>query len=143
MVDNCNRFHLVVSGDGCYDIAATYGVDLDDFYAWNPAVDSSCTGLWLDYFVCVGVTTGGTPPPSTLTTSTTSPPSGGVPTPTPTQEGMVDNCDTFYLVESGDGCYDIAAEHGIDLSDFYAWNPAVGDTCTGLWANYYVCVGVL
>lgn len=54
---------------------------------------------------------------------------------------MVSDCDKFYDVESGDGCYDIAASYGIALTDFYNWNPAVS-SCADLWPSYYVCVGV-
>ncbi|GAQ08984.1 hypothetical protein ALT_6305 [Aspergillus lentulus] len=141
MVTSCNKFYLVVSGDGCYDIAAAAGVALSDFYAWNPAVGSSCAGLWPNYYVCVGVL-GGAGTTTTKTTTTTTTSGNGVATPTPTQSGMVSNCKKFYLVVSGDGCYDIAAAAGIALNDFYAWNPAVGNTCAGLWPNYYVCVGI-
>lgn len=27
---NCNKFHLVIDGDGCYDLAAAYNISLDD-----------------------------------------------------------------------------------------------------------------
>jgi hypothetical protein len=27
-------------------------------------------------------------------------------------------------------------------SDFYKWNPAVKNDCSGLWPDYYYCVGV-
>lgn len=54
---------------------------------------------------------------------------------------MVSGCDDFYDVESGNGCYDIAASYGIALTDFYSWNPAVS-SCADLWPSYYVCVGV-
>lgn len=140
MVTNCNKFYQVVSGDGCYDIAAAAGIALNDFYTWNPAVGNTCAGLWPDYYVCVGII--GSSGTTTTKTTTTTTSGNGVATPTPTQSGMVSNCKKFYLVVSGDGCYDIAAAAGIALSDFYAWNPAVGDTCAGLWPNYYVCVGI-
>lgn len=42
---------------------------------------------------------------------------------------MVSNCDLFYLVESGDSCQGVSTAAGISLSDFYAWNPAVGTSC--------------
>ncbi|KAL7817794.1 carbohydrate-binding module family 50 protein [Trichoderma gracile] len=140
MVKNCNKFYDVVSGDGCYDIAADNGIALNDFYAWNPAVKTDCSGLWPDYYVCVGTT--GTKPTSTTLKTTTTKSGNGIPTPTPTQAGMVKNCDKFYYVVSGDGCYDIAADNNIALNDFYAWNPAVKTDCSGLWPDYYVCVGI-
>lgn len=52
-------------------------------------------------------------------------------------------CDGFYLVISCDGCWDITPHVGITLDEFYAWNPEVGTLCTGLWPDYYICVGVL
>ncbi|MBE3045335.1 LysM peptidoglycan-binding domain-containing protein [Candidatus Bathyarchaeota archaeon] len=39
---------------------------------------------------------------------------------------------TGCLQLAGDGCYDIADAHGIALDDFYIWNPAVNDDCSGL-----------
>jgi LysM repeat protein len=142
MVSNCDLFYDVKSGDGCYDIAQSYGISLNDFYAWNPAVGNDCSGLWPDYYVCVGI--GGSSPPPSSTTSThssTTSSGSGVTTPTPTQAGMVNNCDAFYDVQSGDGCWAIANEYSISLDNFYAWNPAVGNDCSGLWPDYYVCVG--
>ncbi|KAK3941414.1 hypothetical protein QBC46DRAFT_458301 [Diplogelasinospora grovesii] len=142
MVSNCDDFYDVVSGDGCYNIAAANNITLDDFYAWNPAVGTNCTSLWPDYYVCVGITASSATPTTTPPPSSTS--SGnGISTPTPTQTGMVDNCNSFYDVVSGDSCYNIAAANNITLDNFYAWNPAVGSSCGSLWLGYYVCVGIL
>ncbi|KAJ0281888.1 hypothetical protein CBS470a_008049 [Colletotrichum nupharicola] len=139
MVSNCNKFYKVVSGDGCWAIADTNGIPLEDFYSWNPAVKTDCTGLQADVYVCVGVSASQTLPPATTTTTA----AGGSPvTPTPTQEGMVGGCYIFYKVASGDGCWAIADAHGIALDDFYSWNPAVKTDCTGLQADVYVCVGL-
>ena len=41
-------------------------------------------------------------------------------TPTPIQPGMVEDCDTFYYVQPGQGCADIAASNGISPADFYS-----------------------
>jgi LysM repeat protein len=138
MVDGCNEFYFVESGDTCYDIAAENGIPLGTFYAWNEAVKTDCSGLQAEVYVCVGV---GSRP----TTTTTAPTSTATvfPTPTPIQDGMVANCGKFYFVQPGDGCWDLAAEEGIALGDFYAWNPAVKDDCSGLQAEVYVCVGLL
>lgn len=140
MVSNCDAFYFVKSGDGCAVIASNYGITLTQFYAWNPAVKTDCSGLWPDYYVCVSIV--GVNPSTTLATKTTTTSGNGIATPTPTQAGMTANCKKFYLVKSGDGCYDIAASYGIDLSNFYAWNPAVKTDCSGLWPDYYVCVGI-
>ncbi|KAK3491815.1 hypothetical protein B0T13DRAFT_490449 [Neurospora crassa] len=150
MVGNCDRFHLVKSGDQCGTIASTYGITLANFYSWNPAVGTSCQSLWLDTYVCVR--TIGFVPPKTTTTTTKKPTSttsaGGVATPTPTQPGMVSGCKKFHkgrgnvsTVASGDQCGTIATRYGISLASFYSWNPAVGSSCQTLWLDYYVCVG--
>jgi hypothetical protein len=55
MIDTCKVFYYVVADDGCWAIANSYGILLDDFYAWNPAVKTDCSGLWPDYYVCVGI----------------------------------------------------------------------------------------
>lgn len=139
MVTNCNTFYLVVSGDQCGTIASSHGISLANFYLWNPAVGSSCGTLGLGDYVCVNVI-GGT----TSTTSTKKSTTGnGITTPTPIQTGMVSNCNTFYLVVSGDQCGTIASSHGISLANFYLWNPAVGSSCGTLGLGDYVCVNVV
>lgn len=138
MVSNCNAFHKVVSGDQCGTIASTAGISLDNFYAWNPAVGTTCQYLYLDYYVCIGVI--GMTASSTPTANST-PTGNGISTPTPTQTSMVSNCNSFHLVVSSDECGTIASSAGIPLESFYAWNPAVGASCGSLWAGYYVCVG--
>lgn len=55
---------------------------------------------------------------------------------------MVKDCKSFYLVQKNDGCYNIAHDKGMALSDLYAWNPAVKNDCSGLQANVYICVGI-
>lgn len=136
-----------MAGDTCYDLAQDNNISLDDFYAWNPAVGDSCAGLDTGYYVCVGVvngTTSSATPTSTAATTTSATSSGnGVATPTPTEPGMVDDCDAFHYVVSGDSCSSIADDADITLDDFYAWNTEVGSTCSDLWLDAYVCVGVL
>ncbi|KAK4205398.1 hypothetical protein QBC40DRAFT_156814, partial [Triangularia verruculosa] len=55
IVANCNRYHYVQSGDTCGAIAAINGINLTQFLSWNTEVDVNCTNLWLNYFVCTGV----------------------------------------------------------------------------------------
>src|SRR4051794_25928636 len=103
MVENCNKFHLVSSGDDCGTIASKYGISRADFLAWNSGVGAGCGSLWLDYYVCVSIV-GSTP---STTTSPTSP-TNGVTTPTPIRPGMVANCDKFHMVVDGDECRALA-----------------------------------
>jgi Tfp pilus assembly protein FimV len=142
MVPNCNGFYLVKAGDGCYDIAAANGISLDQFYQFNPYVQTDCSRLWSGYNVCIrtiGMVTPASSAFKTSTVATTTKPAST--TPTPVQQGMVADCKKFYKVVSGDGCWAIADTNKISLDDFYKWNPALKTDCSGLWAEYYVCVG--
>ncbi|PNP85446.1 hypothetical protein FNYG_01275 [Fusarium nygamai] len=139
MASNCDSFYKVKGSDGCWAIAHDNNIDLDDFYKWNPAVKSDCSGLQPNFYVCVGVQS---KPTSVPTRSTGTSSSSGLVTPTPTQTGMVKGCKSFYQVHSGDGCWDIAHDNKISLDDFYQWNPAVKTDCSGLQPDYNVCIGV-
>ncbi len=63
-VSNCNLYHTVVAGEGCWSITQTFGITLAQFYAWNPDITDDCgTNFWPGYAYCVGV---GAAPPSSL-----------------------------------------------------------------------------
>ncbi|KAK3312922.1 hypothetical protein B0H66DRAFT_644063 [Apodospora peruviana] len=142
MVTNCDAFYLVKSGDNCEKIATANGISVSQFTTWNTQIGgASCSGLWLDAYVCVSII-GHTP--TTSKASTTTAPTNGIATPTPTQPGMVSNCDAFYLVKSGDNCEKIATANGISVSQFTTWNTQVGGaSCSGLWLDVYVCVSII
>lgn len=53
---NCNAFHTVVDGDGCWSIETKYGISHINFIKWNPGVSDDClTNFWLGSSYCVGV----------------------------------------------------------------------------------------
>ncbi|KAJ5165060.1 uncharacterized protein N7500_006890 [Penicillium coprophilum] len=138
MVANCDKFHMVVDGDQCGNIAQKYGISQSQFTKWNPQVGSGCSGLWLGYYVCVK--TIGTTPTITTTTTTTG---NGITTPTPTRPGIVGNCDAFHKVKSGDTCDALAGKYGITTNQLYTWNTQIGTNCGGLWVDYYICVSIV
>ncbi|KAL7945345.1 hypothetical protein V8C42DRAFT_322860 [Trichoderma barbatum] len=127
--------------DLCTTFMKDWGITIDQFYAWNPAVGNNCQSLWLGTSYCV---LGNDPPPtSTSTISTTSrassTTSGGPPA--PTRPGTVQGCQKWYVVKSGDGCSDVAANNGITIAQFVAWNTDVNPTtCDGFWPDYAYCV---
>lgn len=43
----------------------------------------------------------------------------------------------------GETCATLAERYKVKAADVIKWNPAVGSTCTWMWAQTYVCVGVL
>jgi hypothetical protein len=137
MVGNCNKFFFVDMGLTCAAVLSKNGLTIAQLFAMNPSVNSDCTGMWANVYVCVGATSGtGT----TTTKSTTTTQGNGIATPTPTQKGMVSNCDAFYFVKKGTTCATVLSTNGITIDQFYAWNPSVGKDCTGMWAEVYVCV---
>lgn len=143
IVRGCQRYHQVAAGDSCTAIVNRYRTfSLAQLLSWNPdAGGSTCSGLWLGYYVCIGVA--GTP--TTPTTSTSTRPTG-VATPSPVQAGIIRTCNSFSQANPGGSCPVFAARAGIPLSSLYAWNPVlgnVGQNCqTSFWAGYYYCVGV-
>ncbi|OCL13420.1 carbohydrate-binding module family 50 protein [Glonium stellatum] len=136
IASNCNSFYKVISGDTCLGIVDKYGTfTLADFYIWNPAVSSTCSALEVGYYVCVGVP--GTP--TGKSTSTLATPTG----PSPTQTGIISTCTKYYQAKSGDSCSSISESFGtFTVTQFEAWNPAVGNSCATLFVGYYYCVAI-
>lgn len=144
IVDNCDAFYLVKSGDTCDSIIAANRITLSQLLAWNPSAGASCAGLWANAYACISII-GVDPSPTSITSTSTitKPPGNGVTTPLPTQIGMVTNCNKFHFVQGGQTCATIAALYSIPTSQFVSWNPAAGTDCSGLWASTYACVGVI
>ncbi|KAJ5455704.1 uncharacterized protein N7458_003968 [Penicillium daleae] len=124
------------TNDTCGAIASAYGITVCQFEAWNPAVGADCGGLWVDEAYCVKADIANT-------TTTTGTDSGTDAAPAPTQSGIVANCQEYYVVKADNTCATIASAYGITVSQFEAWNPAVGADCGSLWLEeaYFVKAG--
>ncbi|KAJ5686461.1 hypothetical protein N7536_009080 [Penicillium majusculum] len=126
IAENCDKFHKVVSGDQCDSIQAEYKITHKQFIDWNPAINSDCTNLQLDYNVCVHI------PGATNTHG-----------PTPQMPNLSSDCKTYHKVADGESCPAIQKEAGgITLAQFRKWNPTIDAKCSNLWSGYYVCTGV-
>ncbi|KOS23150.1 Autolysin [Escovopsis weberi] len=138
IIDTCNQWAQAKSGDNCDGIARKYGISSKDFKDWNPAVQDDCSGLWANYYYCVSIPGRGSGPvPTPQPKPTPTKPSGPR-----TQDGIVADCQTLYTAKKGDSCSSIVSQYGnLDLATFVKWNPAVGEDCYNLWANYGYCVG--
>ncbi|KAH7317179.1 LysM domain protein [Stachybotrys elegans] len=133
----CSWWMDHVGGLYCPDVPLGWQISVQDFLRWNPSLGPVCEGLLpAETSYCVETT--GEPEEPTPTD-----PGNGIETPLPYQPGMIGNCDKFYLVPEGGGCQSIADANGISLAEFITWNPKVGSTCGGLWADVYVCVSVM
>ncbi|KAL8738008.1 MAG: hypothetical protein Q9181_001147 [Wetmoreana brouardii] len=123
----CNKYSETKSGDYCSKFAQDNHISADDLYTWNTVLGSggsNCnTQLFLGYYYCVGIA-----PPS------------------PTQSGLVSNCNDYAKAVSGDYCAKFAQDKNITTDELYAWNPVLGgggSNCnTQFFANYFYCVGV-
>ncbi len=141
---NCNKWQIVVAGNTCATVEAQYGITHAQFLSWNPAVSSDClTNFWPDYAYCVGVGAAVPTSTSSTTASSTSSTTRVTSPPGPTFTGTPANCNSWYLVKSGDDCSTITARYGITLAQFLAYNPAVSSDCaTNFWPDYAYCIGL-
>ncbi|PPQ88791.1 hypothetical protein CVT25_010476 [Psilocybe cyanescens] len=55
IASNCDAYVLQQDGVFCFDMANNAGITLDQLYAWNPALNGDCSGLWVGYAYCIGV----------------------------------------------------------------------------------------
>jgi hypothetical protein len=134
LAKDCNDYYNAKQGDTCGKIVDLYGdaFTLQDFYKWNPSVESDCSLLYAGYWYCVSVrdtdtttttttTTTTVNPTATTTMATTTKPTATSipPKPSPTQAGLTEDCKEFYKVEAGDYCYKILEKYGnrFTLSD--------------------------
>ncbi|OAR05875.1 hypothetical protein LLEC1_06737 [Akanthomyces lecanii] len=137
MVESCSKFHYIYKGNTCDQISGHNGITQEQFARWNPKIGRECTSLHADAYACVGVLNDGPPAP------TNTKPANGVTTPTPTQPGMVEDCNKFHYIYSGNTCDQISTYNSITQEQFARWNPKIGRECTRLQADAYACVGVI
>jgi len=107
---------------------------LNDAYCVNGAGTTSTSS---------GTPTGTVTLTSTSATAVSAAAVSTVAAPGPTQTGIASNCDQYVLQSDGVYCYDMAQNADITLTELYEWNPALDGDCSGLWAGYAYCVGVV
>ncbi|KAK6515170.1 hypothetical protein TWF506_007515 [Arthrobotrys conoides] len=150
----CSKSFTPLAGDTCLVVAALNAISVDDFIKWNPSLKAEdvCDQLIVPGTAyCVQVSAPPPPPPPPSPTSTTkdvpkpSPtvPGNGISTPSPIQAGMIKSCNKFHLVASGQTCEAITSKFSLSIAILYKWNPAIGPQCTTMWANTYLCIGVI
>ncbi|KAL4958121.1 hypothetical protein BDW69DRAFT_179908 [Aspergillus filifer] len=115
---DCYKYHKVISGDQCGTIEFEYGITHSDFTDWNPAIDDKCSSIWLNYYLCVNVS------------------------PKSQMADITPVCKEYHKVQSGEGCYAIDTANSFTLDQFREWGPTIDASCTNLWVDCYVCVGV-
>lgn len=170
-IKDCTYFYDSQPGDTCASISNDWGITQEQFITYNPSVKFDCSGIVTGNAYCVEENFGNgpappattTPPPTTtiLETSQTSS-STEAAGPSPTQTGIITSCEKhhdfdlpeirpltlisgtkYYQAIAGDSCAAIVDKFGtFSLTDFETWNPAVGQSCSTLFADYYYCVAI-
>ncbi|KAJ4295645.1 hypothetical protein N0V90_007658 [Kalmusia sp. IMI 367209] len=135
IASNCDAFYYVKSGDNCDTISKANGISTTQFLAWNPSAGSDCAGLRANAYACASII-GHTPTSAAPSTTT---PGNGITTPTPIQDGMVSNCDSFYIVKLEDTCDKISSAKGITSAQIISWNRTVASNCGTLWVDTVSC----
>lgn len=116
-------------------IEQAYEITMNQLRSWDPDLREDCSNLDLNTAYCVsGPALGSTPSP-TPTTGPVSPPGQS-------QSGIDAKCNKYVLQKTGIFCAAMATTAGISLDNLYAWNPALGKDCSGLWEGYAHCIGV-
>ncbi|KAJ4192340.1 hypothetical protein NW759_016647 [Fusarium solani] len=109
LIDTCTSFYQAAKGDTYTKIIAKYKTfDFNDFFKTPTSPPSQTT--------------------ATEIAVETSPSK-----PSPTQEGLIESYTSFYFATKGNTYAKIVAKYGtFDFDDFYKWNPAVEEDCSGL-----------
>lgn len=100
-------------------------------------INTSCSNLWLDYYVCFGIP--GVTPSSPIISTTSSAPT---PTVSSVMPGHASNCNRWDKVRSGDQCDTLAGRNGVSVAQLRSRNTQINAQCNNLWLDYYVCVGI-
>lgn len=147
---DCNKWHVVGTGDNCAVVEAKYKINHATFRQYNPAINDACSNLVAQMAYCVRIWV---PEPeitqstaiSTQTTrtsvSTVSRTSTSSGPPGPTESGTSATCTKWHVHKQGDTCDSIAAQYGIIVSRFRQLNRAVNAACSNLKVGNAYCVG--
>ncbi|KAK2938794.1 LysM domain [Fusarium oxysporum f. sp. vasinfectum] len=120
-----------------------WNITPEQFTQYNPTVGDNCSGIKEGHSYCVEVNHGQPEEPEVTSTKVSEPKPTEEPKPSPTQDGLIESCTSFYKAKKGDTCPKIIAEYGtFDFDTFFKWNPAIESDCSGIWANTWYCVGV-
>ncbi|KAI7089999.1 hypothetical protein KC356_g1873 [Hortaea werneckii] len=93
IVSDCTRWYVAQSGDYCYSVAERFGISVDTFMGWNPAVDPpACPNMLAGFAYCVA--TCDNPQVSSVASTLTTASTASAPSATATGNGL-DTYTTF------------------------------------------------
>ncbi|SPO07756.1 uncharacterized protein DNG_10451 [Cephalotrichum gorgonifer] len=129
---DCSLWWNSDDGLSCDTVLIIAGISISQLTSMNPSI-KSCADWKADYSFCIASD-------SSIPDPTPAPD----PTPTPDPPGMVYNCNAFYKVQNEDTCTTISSKTSVSIANLAKWNTEIGGTaCTGIWAEYYICIGII
>ncbi|KAG9099051.1 hypothetical protein FS749_002248 [Ceratobasidium sp. UAMH 11750] len=121
---HCQPVYTVKSGNSCFNIASTNGIDTTQLINNNPQLGSSCA-IPPGQNLCIAKPSTTTTKPATTTASS----AAGTSTFT---------CTKAYTVKSGDNCQAIASSNSISYYQLTYLNPTM--SCTALSIGQSLCL---
>jgi hypothetical protein len=118
----CLEWYTTDDNDACGTICQDYNIPYWALQEWNPALGPSAPYGGKLVVLCLRPRRRG----HVLRRDSTTTASGGPPG--PTQTGIVAGCTEWYVSQTNDEYGWIAGNYSISLAQFYAWNPAMGDS---------------
>lgn len=134
MPRSCIAYYKAKANDRCDNVlAANPYITKEQFFTWNPVLNSNCDGLWVDTYYCVYAgNVQNLPAPPVVT---------GKPSQTPA--GVISTCTGWHKATGGDDCDLIVAIYArFSKADFISWNPSVGKDCAAIADDTYYCVSI-
>ncbi|KAF4334528.1 carbohydrate-binding module family 50 [Fusarium beomiforme] len=125
---DCNKWHFVRGRQSCQTVLNIHSsfMKKEDFYKWNPEVHDDCSGLFIGYWYCVGLT-----------------PANSDFTPTPSHGPMPTDCIHYHQAEANESCRDILKTYNyLSKEQFFKYNPVLKENCDGLWKDNWYCIGI-
>ncbi|KAJ3480920.1 hypothetical protein NLG97_g7951 [Lecanicillium saksenae] len=127
------------SATPCADILSENLITNADFSRWNPTVGKDCSGMKIGNTYCVEAAFEPTVPTTTTTTD--------APKPTPTKPSNGTSDGTWWSTATDStlsrGARSAPPSTASLKEEFATWNPKVGSTCSGLWADTYACTSII
>ncbi|KAL8801882.1 MAG: hypothetical protein Q9182_004171 [Xanthomendoza sp. 2 TL-2023] len=122
VAEDCRAWWLAVADDTCTKLLAQINyISRANFFAWNPALQGNCDGLWAGYWYCVAAGDALPLPPTVTQKPERLPP------------GTASECVAWYEMTGSDTCGSIAEMFGTFAeAEFVGWNPDVWEGCENL-----------
>ncbi|KAI7280945.1 carbohydrate-binding module family 50 protein [Hortaea werneckii] len=130
IVSDCTQWYIAQSGDYCYSVADRFGISVDTFMEWNPAVDPpTCPSMLAGFAYCVA--TCDNPQVSSVVPTLTPASTASASSPTVTGNGL----DT-YTTFTGNGTVGAgwpAISEWVDFDYMFAANRANMQASCAAW----------